>query len=233
MRHANRVAILALGALGVFSQPAGAAAFNAHFAGWETASVPGLVEVSAEFTVPVVAAGTSLNDWVGLGGGNDVLQAGGLTFADGTSVCWWEDYPYNDQVVIPGLRCAMGDLLFVDVAQSYYGPIQSRVIVEDLTTGQSSGWLSVYTPALASSPMAQAMVEANDSLGPNPPGFFPISFSYATAFRGGYAGQGGQALPLSLFAFFGLVSDETSLAQVVPGVTLSEDWSNNVAIAQS
>jgi hypothetical protein len=232
MRHANRVAILALVALGFLSQPAGAAAFNAHFAGWE-ASGPGLVEVSAEFTVPVVARGTSLNDWVGLGGGNVVLQAGGLTFTDGTSVCWWEDYPYNDQVVIPGLRCNMGDLLFVDVAQAYYGPTQSRVIVEDLTSGQSSGWLSVYTPELASNPVAQAMVEANDSLGPDPAGFFPISFSYLTAFRGGYAGGGGQALPFSLFAYFGLVSYENSLGQVVPGVTLGQDWAGDVLVARS
>ena len=152
-----------------------------------------------------------------------MIQAGAGTLPNGTTGCWWEDYPYNDQVAIPNVQCAPGDLIFVDVAQAYYGPTQSRVIVEDMNTAQVA-WLSVYTPDLAWNTQGELDVEANTSLGPWPSTFGPIGFSEPTFVAKGYLGSGGTPLPLWFLNALGLVSSENTLWQVVPGVTLGTNW---------
>jgi hypothetical protein len=219
-------AAFAIGVL-VHPSPASAADYSPRFAGWNTASGLFVDEASAEMTVPVIPAGTGLIDWIGIGGDGVVFQAGAGTLPDGTTGCWWEDYPYNDQVPIPGLGCAPGDLIFVDVAQAYYGTTQSRVIVEDLTTGEVA-WLSVYTPDLAWNTQGELDVEANTSLGPPPSGFQPIGFSDATFMTGGYWGSGATPWTLSALNDLGLVSAENTLWQVIPGAWLGTNWPQNL-----
>lgn len=206
--------------------PAAASGYNPSFAGWNTATGLFVDEASAEMTVPVVPSGSGLIDWIGIGGAGVVFQAGAGTLPSGATGCWWEDYPYNDQVPITGLTCAPGDLVFVDVAQAYFGPTQSRVIMEDMTTGQVV-WMSVHTPDLAWNTQGELQVEANGSLGPAPSTFQPITFSFPTFMTDGYLGSGGDVLPLPLFAFFGVASAENTLWQVVPGASITEDWTHN------
>jgi hypothetical protein len=207
-----------------------AAPLNATFAGWSTASGLFPDEASAEFTVPLTSpSGNGLLAWVGLGSGDDVFQAGaGVDASAGVDGCFWADYPATNSVPIAGLRCTPGDEVFVDIAQAYYSPTQSRVIVVDLTTGQSTGWMSVYTPDLAWNTEGQVMVESNTSLGPPPASFDPVTFAFPSFVRNGFVGTGGQVLPLNGLAFLGLVSEPTSLAGVVPGVSLAEDWALNI-----
>jgi hypothetical protein len=220
------VPLIALFALSL-STPASAADYGARFAGWQTSSGLFVDEASAEMTVPIVADGTGLIDWVGIGGSGVVFQAGAGTLPDGSVGCWWEDYPYNNQVAIANVSCAPGDLIFVDVAQAYYGPTQSRVIVEDMTTGEVA-WLSVYTPDLAWNTQGELDVEANTSLGPPPSTFDPIGFTAPTFIVNGYVGSGGTELPLSFLNAFGMVSSENTLWQVVPGTTLGTNWPENL-----
>ena len=208
--------------------PAYASAFNATFAGWETATNLYPDEVSAEFPVPVVTpSGSGLVDWIGLGGGSSVLQAGAGSLGGGVNGCWWEDYPYNNQVLLTSLRCAPGDEIFVDVSQSFYGETQSRVVVEDLTTSQSTGWLDEYTPDLAANPSAEFLAEANTSLGAPPTSFDGIGFAYPEVVNDGYYGYGGNANALNVYDFFGWVSETNSLQSVIPGVWLSTYWPGN------
>jgi hypothetical protein len=197
--------------------------YNPRFAGWRTESPLSIDEASAEFTVPTVSSG-GLSDWVGLGGGADVFQAGAVSSPTYGINCWWENYPYNDQVAIPRLRCAPGDLIFADVAQSYYGPTESRVIVIDETTGQSTGWMRVYTPDLAPAPSAYVMVEGNTSLGLPPSTFEGIGFEAATATFGGYNGAGGVPVTFGQLNSDGWIADSNSLASLIPGVTLRTSW---------
>jgi hypothetical protein len=172
--------------------------------------------------------GAGLSVWVGLDGAAGVLQVGTTTGPVYGTNCWWEDYPSNDQQAIPGLQCAPGDLIFADVAQGYFGPTQSRVIVVDETTGQYSGWMSVYTPDLNYSPVAEALVEWNTSLGPVPSSFSAVSFSSPTAFTSGYAGSGGLRMPFNGLAYFGLLGMTNSLASVDPCVSLSQNWADDI-----
>jgi hypothetical protein len=228
------VALLVLSAGLPSTRSAGAAPFNATFAGWSTASGLFPDEASAEFTVPLTSPiGTGLLAWVGLGSGDEVFQAGaGVDASAGVDGCFWADYPATNSVPIVGLRCAPGDQVFVDIAQAYYSPTRSRVIVVDLTTGQSTGWMSVYTPDLAWNTEGQVMVESNASLGPSPVSFDPVTFAFPSFVRDGYVGTGGQVLPLSGLAFLGLVSEPASLAGTVPGVSFAEDWSMNIEAVQ-
>src|SRR5579862_6305189 len=103
--------------------PASGAAFDARFAGYQTTIGLFPDEISAEWVAPSASpAGAGLSAWVGLEGAEGVLQVGTTTGPVYGTNCWWEDYPYNDQQPIAGLRCAPGDLIFADVAQRYYGP---------------------------------------------------------------------------------------------------------------
>jgi hypothetical protein len=213
-----------LGTVLAFPKPASAAGYDARFAGYETPNGLFPDEVSAAWVVPSVSPdGAGLSTWVGLGGSDAVIQAGATVGPVYGTNCWWEDYPYSDQQAIPDLSCAPGDLILVDVAQGYYGPTQSRVIVVDATTGQSSGWLSVYTPDLSASPVAETMVEWNSSLGPAPASFTTVSFFWTTATVAGYVGSGGQLLSFSLLTDNGLVGETNNLTSMVPGVSVSED----------
>ncbi len=209
-------------------RPASAADYNAQFAGYQTTNGLFPDEVSAEWVAPSVSSnGTGLSAWVGLDGAAGVFQVGTTIGPFYGTDCWWEDYPYNDQQPIAGLRCAPGDLIFADVAQGYYGPTQSRVIVVDETTGQSSGWMNVYTPYLNHSPVAEALVEWNTSLGPVPCSFTAVSFSSLTATAGGYVGSGGREMPFSGLAYFGLLGMTNSLTSIW-GVSLSQNWTADV-----
>jgi hypothetical protein len=229
MAHRALLALALLSTVLALPKPASAADYGARFAGYEIPNGFFPAEVSALWVVPSVTPdGTGLSTWVGLGGSDAVFQAGATVGPVYGTNCWWEDYPYDDQQAIPGLSCAPGDVIFVDVAQEYYGPTQSRVIVVDLTTGQSSGWLSVYTPDLNSSPVAEALVEWNSSLGPQPASFSTVSFAWTTATSGGYSGSGGQPMPFNLLVDNGLLGGTNSLASVVPGVSLVESGASDV-----
>jgi len=209
--------------------PASASTFNARFAGYQTPNGLFPDEISAEWVAPSASpAGAGLSAWVGLEGSAGVLQVGTTTGSVYGTNCWWENYPYNDQQPIAGIRCAPGDVIFADVAQSYYGPRQSRVIVVDQTTGQSSGWMSVYTPDLNFSPVAEAMVEWNTSLGRVPSTFTAVSFSSTIEVTGGYVGNGGREVQFSGLADLGIIGTTNSLTSVIPGVSLSENLATDV-----
>lgn len=225
------VAVLALLVATAFALPtqASAAAFDARFAGYQTPNGLFPDEISAEWVAPSASpAGAGLSAWVGLDGAAGVLQVGTTTGPVYGNNCWWEDYPYNDQQPIAGLRCAPGDFIFADVAQGYYGSKQSRVIVVDQTTGQSSGWMSVYTPDLNCSPVAEAMVEWNTSLGLAPSSFTAVSFSSTTAFTGGYMLSGGREAQFNGLAYFGLIGMTNSLGSAIPGVSLTQNWAADI-----
>jgi hypothetical protein len=225
------LAVLALLPAAAFTapRPAAAADYDAQFAGYQTTNGLFPDEVLAEWVAPgVLTNGTGLSTWVGLDGAAGVLQVGTTTGPVYGTNCWWEDYPYNDQQPIAGLRCAPGDLIFADVAQDFYGPKQSRVIVVDETTGQSSGWMRVYTPDLNYSPVAQATVEWNTSLGPVPWSFSAVSFSSPTAVAGGYLGSGGKTMSFSGLAYFGLLDMSNSLTSIIWGVSLSQNWAADI-----